>query len=56
MGKRSTFTPDLRQMVTEWLAAGYAVEIDANEGKIKVQPAAEVKRGPDPDLIDWSRK
>lgn len=55
MGKRSTFTPDLRAMIAEWVAAGFAVEIDANEGKIRVLPA-EGKRGPDPDLIDWSRK
>jgi hypothetical protein len=55
MGKRSTFTPDLRAMIDQWVAAGYVVEIDATEGKVKVQPP-DSKRGPDPDLIDWSRK
>lgn len=55
MGKRVTFTPDLRQMVSEWLAAGYAVEIDAEAAKIKVMPTAD-KRGPDPDLIDWKTR
>ena len=55
MGKRVTFTPDLRQMVSEWLAAGYAVEIDADAAKIKVMPSQET-RGPDPDLIDWKKR
>ena len=55
MGKRSTFTPDLRAMIDQWVAQGYVVEIDAAEGKIKVLPQ-EAKRGPDPDFVDWSRK
>lgn len=38
MGKRSTFTPDLRAMIDQWVAQGYVVEIDAAEGKIKVLP------------------
>lgn len=55
MGKRVTIPADLRAMVAEWVAAGFAVEIDAAEGKLKIMPI-ENKRGPDPDLIDWSRK
>lgn len=54
MGKRSTFTPDLRQMVTEWLAAGYAVEIDANEAKIRIIPKDQT--GKDAfDMVDYRR-
>jgi hypothetical protein len=44
MGKRVTFTPDLRQMVSEWLAAGYAVEIDADAAKMLDMPPADFKR------------
>ena len=46
---------DLRKMVAEWLAAGYAVDLDLQSGKVTVAPIS-TKRGPDPDLVDWSRK
>lgn len=52
----SIIRPDaLRRMVAEWVAAGCTVEIEP-DGTIRVTPPAPVMRGPDPDLIDWSRK
>lgn len=45
----------LRRMVSEWLAQGCAVVIEP-DGKISVTPPTASKRGPDPDLVDWSRK
>jgi len=46
---------DLKKMVSEWLASGYTVDLDLQSGKVTVAPTT-VKRGPDPDLIDWKRK
>jgi hypothetical protein len=46
---------DLRKMVAEWLAAGYAVDLDLETGKVKVQPAKQEATDPF-DLVDMRRK
>ena len=53
----TSLRPDvLRRMVAEWIATGCTVEIKP-DGEIRVlPPAATIPRGPDPDLVDWSRK
>ena len=45
----------LRRMVAEMVERGCTVEIEP-DGKIRVMPPATAPRGPDPDLIDWTRK
>lgn len=53
----TSLRPDvLRRMVADWIEKGCTVEIKP-DGEIRVTPpAAVVQRGPDPDLVDWSRK
>jgi len=45
---------DLKKMVTEWLAAGYTVDLDLATGKVKVQPTQAT--GTDADGIKWGKK
>lgn len=48
--------PDvLRRMLSEMVDKGCTVEIEP-DGKIRVIPSPTAPRGPDPDLVDWSRK
>ena len=46
----------LRKMVAELTAQGCIVEINPDGGIRVTPPAAMIPRGPDPDLVDWSRK
>ena len=45
---------DLKKMVSEWLAAGYTVDLDLETGKVKVQPAQA--NATDADFIKWGKK
>jgi hypothetical protein len=45
---------DIKKMVTEWLAAGYTVDINLETGEVKVQPTQAT--GTDADGIKWGKK
>ena len=47
--------PQLRRMVAEWLAAGYAVDLDLATGAVKVRPT-QAQSATDADLIQWGKK
>ena len=46
---------DLRKMVSEWLASGYAVDLDLETGRVRVEPSKQDARDPF-DLVDMKRK
>ena len=46
---------DLKKMVAEWLAAGYAVDLDLTTGAVKVRPT-QAQSATDADLIQWGKK
>jgi hypothetical protein len=46
---------DLKKMVSEWLAAGYTVDLDLETGKVKIQPTAKPDTRDPFDLVDMSK-
>ena len=46
---------DLKKMVSEWLAAGYTVDLDLETGKVKIQPTPPATGRDAFDLVDLSR-
>lgn len=46
---------DLKKMVSEWLAAGYTVDLDLETGRVKVQPTPPAASRDPFDLVDPTR-